>query len=156
MFWGSIMSDHDDKTGSSLSGLTLGEGAPSPTPDPMPEAIPEPAPGPEETQTPAPLEPEAPALEAEQVPEPEPDLEDDPIEDALFGAFIGAVGTGADPHQAFGVAMFEARNAAVGNGIPEAVFDELTGGFKPIYEQCLGEGMDPREALKRAVASVEG
>ena len=145
------MSDHDENAGSPLSGLTLGEGAPTPAADPMPAAEPEPIPEPQEMIPPAP-EPVAP--ETTEISDTHD--EDDPIEDALYTAFIGAIGTGADPNQAFGVAMFEARNAALGAGIPEHVFDDLTAGFKPIYDQCIGEGMEPRDALKRAVSSVDG
>ncbi len=99
----------------------------------------------------APQHPEESAAAQEQAPEPS----DDPVEEALYTAFMQAQATGADASQAFNVGLHAAKQVALEHGIPETVFEQIASDMFAPYSEALGEGMSPQEALRFALQRLD-
>ena len=92
-------------------------------------------------------EPEAPLTVA--------DSDQDPIDEALYTSFMQATATGADASQAFNVGVYAANQAAMEQGIPEMVFEQIASDLFGPYSAALGEGHSAQESLRIALQTLE-
>lgn len=83
------------------------------------------------------------------------DPSDDPVEEALYTAFMEAQATGADASQAFNVGTYAAKQVALEAGIPEMAFEQITSDLFGPYTEALNQGHSPQEALRAALQSLE-
>ena len=80
---------------------------------------------------------------------------DDPVEDALYTAFMQAATTSADASQAFNVGIRTAKQVALEHGIPEMVFEGIAADLFGPYSAAVEGGQSPQEALRTALSTLE-